>query len=156
MRSEPAYRDHHAAGPSASSRTPPPPQPDTAPAGHGASRGTNGSAPGDGRGSMARGYRALVATYGDHYVLAVSRRASAHPERVDHQIEMSAPVEAWPPAHHADHAADQHRDAGRLYAGTDRPRAPGASGQLRDDRDQLVSLGPRFRPGRLRSPARAR
>src|SRR5712691_2074150 len=112
---------------------------------------------------MARDYRrpaaaarALVATYGDHHVLAVSRRASARPERVDHQIEMPAPVEAWPRAHRADHAADQHRDVGRLYAGTDRPRAPGASGQLSDDRDQLVLLGLRFGPGRLRITARQR
>src|ERR1017187_2229728 len=82
----------------------------------------------DERGSMARDYRrpaaatrALVATYGDHHVLAVSRRASAHPERVDHQIGMSAPVEPWPRAHHANHAADQHPDVDRLYAGTDRP-----------------------------------
>src|SRR5689334_13010072 len=93
---------------------------------------------------------------GGHYVLAVSRRASARPERVDHQIEMSAPVEPWPRAHRADHAADQHRDVGRLYAGTDRPRAPGAFDQLGDDRDQLVLLGLRLRPGRLRVTARQR
>src|SRR5260370_34541077 len=111
---------------------------------------------------MARDYRrpaaaarALAATYGDHHVLAVSRRASAHPERVDHQIEMPAPVEPWPWAHRADHAADQHRDVDRLYAGTDRPRAPGASGQLGDDRDQFALLGPRFRP-RLPGSARQR
>src|SRR5690348_8669525 len=78
------------------------------------------------------------------------------PERVDHQIEMPAPVEAWPRAHRADHAADQHRDVGRLYTGTDRPRAPGAFDQLGDDRDQLVLLGLRFRPGRLRVTARQR
>ena len=103
-------------------------------------------------GSMARGYRrpaaaarALVAAYGEHHVLAVSRRASAHPERVDHQIEMPAPVEPWPRAHHANHAADQHPDVGRLYAGTDRPLAPGAFDQLCDDRDQFVLLGLRFR-----------
>ena len=57
-------------------------------------------------------------------------RASAHPERAGHQVEMPAPVEPWPRAHRADHAADQHRDVGRLYAGTDRPRAPGAFDQL--------------------------
>src|SRR6202043_2360701 len=96
---------------------------------------------------------ALVAACGGHYVLAVSRRTSARPERVGHQIEMPAPVEAWPRAHRADHAADEHRDVGRLYAGTDRPRAPGAFDQLSDARDQLVLLGPRFRPGRLRSTA---
>ena len=56
-RPAPAYRDHRAAGPSASSRTPPPPQPGTGPAAPGVSRGTNGSAPGDERGLMARGYR---------------------------------------------------------------------------------------------------
>ena len=116
-----------------------------------------GPAGADGYRRPAAAARALVAAYGDHYMLAVSRRVSAHPERVDHQIEMPAPVEPWPRAHRADHAADQHRDVGRLYAGTDRPRAPGASDQLSDDRDQLVLLGLRFRPGRLRrhcSPAR--
>src|SRR5258707_1843727 len=109
-------------------------------------------APGDERGSMARDYRrraaatrALVAAHGDHYMIAVSRRASAHPERVDHQIDMPAPVEPWPRAHRAAHAAHQHPDVDRLYVGTDRPRAPGASGQLCDDRDQLVLLGLRFR-----------
>ena len=63
------------------SQTPPPPQPGTAPAVPGASRGTNGSTPSDERGSMARDYcrpaaaaRALVAACGDHYLLAVSRR----------------------------------------------------------------------------------
>src|SRR5260370_22278587 len=96
---------------------------------------------------------ALVAAYGDHHVLAVSRRASAPPERVDHQIDMPAPVEPWPRAHHADHAAHQHCDVGRLYAGTDRPRAPGAFEQLCDDRDQFVLLG--LRP-RLASTARQR
>ena len=63
-------------------------------------------------------------------LIAVPRRVSAHPERVDHQIEMPAPVEPWPRAHRANHAADQHPDVGRLYAGTDRPRAPGAFDQL--------------------------
>src|SRR5260370_17004579 len=89
---------------------------------------------------------ALVAAYGDHHVLAVSRRASAHPERVDHQIDMPAPVEPWPRAHHADHAAHQHRDVGRLYAGTDRPRAPGAFDQLCDHRNPFAfpALPPRL------------
>ena len=112
---------------------------------------------------MARDYRhpatatrALVATYRDHYVLAASRRASAHPERVGHQIEMSAPVEPWPRAHRANHAADQHRDVGRLYVGSDRPRASGAFDQLCYDRDQFVLLGLRFRSGRLRITARQR
>jgi Tn3 transposase DDE domain len=40
----PAYRDHWAAGPSASSQTPAPPQPSTASTAPGASRGTNGEA----------------------------------------------------------------------------------------------------------------
>jgi hypothetical protein len=87
----------------------------------------------------------LVATCGDH-ILAASRRASADPERVDHQIEMFAPVKPWPRAHRATHAAHQHPDIDRLYVGTDRPRASGAFDQLCDDRDQFAVLGLRFRP----------
>src|SRR5258708_10156004 len=101
---------------------------------------------------MARGYRrpaaatrALAAAYGDHYMIAVSRRASAHPERVDHQIDVSAPVEPSPRAHRAAHAAHQHPDVDRLYVGADRPRAAGPLYQLCDDRDQFVLLGLRFR-----------
>jgi hypothetical protein len=85
---------------------------------------------------------------GDHYVLAMSRRASAHPERVDRQVDMSAPVEPRPRAHRGAHAAHQHPDVDRRDVGTDRPRAPGAFDQLRDDRDQLVLLGLGFRPRR--------
>src|SRR5260370_1440697 len=60
-------------------------------------------APRDERGSMARDYRrpaaatrALLAAHGDHYMIALSPRASAPPERVDPQIDMPAPREPPP------------------------------------------------------------
>ena len=77
------------------------------------------------------------------------RVASAHPDRVDRQADMPAPVESWPRAHRGAHAAHQHPDVGRLDVGTDRPRAPGPLDQLSGDRDQLVLLGLRVRPRRL-------